>query len=46
MDAAATAYVALTAAGTDALLIAADHALRKDWAGCLTPSGDSMMPSV
>src|SRR5207248_787677 len=30
MDAAATAYVALTAAGTDALLMAADHALRKE----------------
>ena len=30
MDAAATAYVALTAAGTDALLMAAGHALRKE----------------
>jgi hypothetical protein len=30
MDAAARAYVALTAAGTDALLMAADHALRKE----------------
>jgi conjugative relaxase-like TrwC/TraI family protein len=30
MDAAAAAYVALTAAGTDALLMAADHALRRE----------------
>src|SRR5215470_8372529 len=30
MDAAAGAYVALTAAGTDVLLMAADHALRKE----------------
>jgi hypothetical protein len=30
VDAAATAYVALTAAGTDALLMAAGHALRKE----------------
>jgi hypothetical protein len=30
MDAAATAYVALTADGTDVLLMAADHALRKE----------------
>ncbi|HEY6789931.1 MAG TPA: hypothetical protein VI365_21740 [Trebonia sp.] len=30
MDAAATAYLALTVVGTDALLIAADHALRKE----------------
>jgi hypothetical protein len=30
MDAAARAYVALTAAGTDTLLMAADHALRKE----------------
>ena len=30
MDAAAAAYVALTANGTDALLIAADHALRRE----------------
>ena len=30
MDAAATAYVALTAGGTDTLLMAADHALRRE----------------
>jgi conjugative relaxase-like TrwC/TraI family protein len=30
MDAAAAAYTALTAAGTDALLMAADHALRRE----------------
>jgi hypothetical protein len=30
MDAAAAAYVALTASGTDALLMAADHALRRE----------------
>ena len=30
MDAAATAYVALTASGTDTLLMAADHALRRE----------------
>jgi AAA domain/TrwC relaxase len=30
MDAAAAAYVALTAAGTDTLLMAADHALRRE----------------
>ena len=30
MDAAAAAYVALTAGGTDALLMAADHALRRE----------------
>jgi len=30
LDAAATAYVALTADGTDALLMAADHATRKE----------------
>src|SRR5690349_15755515 len=29
-DAAAAAYVALTATGTDALLMAADHALRRE----------------
>ena len=30
MDAAAAAYVALTASGTDTLLMAADHALRRE----------------
>ena len=30
MDAAAAAYVALTAGGTDTLLMAADHALRRE----------------
>jgi len=32
MDAAASAYVALTAAGTDTLLMAADHSLRRELA--------------
>jgi hypothetical protein len=32
MDAAATAFVALTAAGTDTLLMAADHSLRRELA--------------
>jgi ATP-dependent exoDNAse (exonuclease V) alpha subunit len=30
MDAAASAYIALTASGTDTLLMAADHALRRE----------------
>ena len=30
MDAAAAAYVALTSGGTDTLLMAADHALRRE----------------
>ena len=30
MDAAAAAYIALTTSGTDTLLMAADHALRRE----------------